>query len=84
VGLAQALEQAAVQALLSSSRVLDERGELMVVPYKAEGVCPHDRAQHSGQRDLPGLVYDACIKEPAMQQRMRCAEARASNLQWQN
>ena len=80
MGFAQAPEQAAVQALLGSGRVLDQRGELVVVPYEAECARPHEGAQHSGQRDLPGLVHDAHVKRPVLQQRVRRAEACAADL----
>ena len=80
VGFTQAPEQAAVQALLRGCRVLDQRGKLVVVPYEAECMRAHEGAQHSGERDLPGLVHDAHVEDPVLQQRVRCAEACAADL----
>lgn len=80
MGFTQAPEQAALQALLSGCRILDQRGELVVVPHEAECLRPHDGAQHSGQCDLPGLIHDAHVKHAALQQGMRRAEACTANL----
>ena len=81
VGFTQAPEQAAVQALLGGCGVLDQRGELVVVPYEAECARAHDGAQGSGQRDLPGLIHNAHVKNAALQQGMRRAEACTANLE---
>ena len=81
MGFTQAPEQAAVQALLSCGKGLDQGWKLVVVPYKAELVRSQDCTQHSGQRDLPGLIHYAHVKQPPLEQRVRSAEACTADLE---
>ena len=80
MGFAEALEEAAGEALGRGLGVLHQRRQLEMVPHQAEAAGEHQTAQHRRDSDLPGLVHYAHIKGAPHQQRMTHSQACAAHL----